>query len=36
VVAAVDPTKTMAAGDPALAKLADTVRGKLAAALERI
>ncbi len=36
VVEAVDPTKTMAAGDPALAKLAETVRGKLAAALERI
>lgn len=36
VVEAIDPTKTMAAGDPALTKLAETVRGKLAAALERI
>jgi uncharacterized protein (DUF302 family) len=36
VVEAIDPTKTMAAGDPALVKLAETVRGKLAAALERI
>jgi uncharacterized protein (DUF302 family) len=36
VVEAIDPTKTMAAGDPALAKLAETVRGKLAAVLERI
>lgn len=36
VVEAIDPTKTMAAGDPALAKLAETVRGKLAAALDRL
>ena len=36
VVETVDPTKTMAAGDPALTKLAETVRGKLAAVLERI
>jgi uncharacterized protein (DUF302 family) len=36
VVQAIDPTKTMAAGDPALAKLAETVRGKLAAVLDRL
>jgi uncharacterized protein (DUF302 family) len=36
VVEAIDPTKTMAAGDPALTKLAETVRDKLAAVLERI
>jgi uncharacterized protein (DUF302 family) len=36
VVEAIDPTKTLAAGDPAFAKLAETVRGKLAAVLERI
>lgn len=36
VVEAIDPTKTMAAADPALAQLAETVRGKLAAVLERI
>jgi uncharacterized protein (DUF302 family) len=36
VVEAIDPTKTLAAGDPALSKLAETVRDKLVAALERI
>jgi len=37
VVEAIDPTKTMAGqGDPTLAALAETVRGKLSAVLERI
>jgi uncharacterized protein (DUF302 family) len=37
VVEAIDPTKTMAGhGDPTLAALAETVRGKLAAVLGRI
>ncbi len=36
VVEAIDPSKTMAAGDPALSKLAETVRSKLAAVLDRL
>ena len=36
VVMAIDPMQTVAAGDPALAKLAETVRDKLASALEQL
>lgn len=36
VVMAIDPMQTVAAGDPSLAKLAETVREKLASALEQL
>ncbi len=36
VVLAVDPTQTVAAGDPRLADIAATVRSKLARVLERL
>lgn len=36
VVLAIDPTQTVAAGDPQLADIAATVRSKLARALERL